>query len=195
MEELIRTIFEAFGIDPTVENINNAVISALVTAAFVIGGAVFSAIRVAYAFAMLKLQERRGPLTGDWTGFVFDENGNVTKRDRYRVYHRGGNVRVEGSREFPANQTGWNWHLDGVWRDRSIIGYYVSDDIKLNSMGVIYLRSDKSTKRLSGYYMSSRNIPVDGRSDVEVRANRYEWVRGIHLEPTSQSSVNTEATA
>ena len=96
-------------------------------------------------------QERRGLLTGKWTGMIFDpSSGNVIKEDVVVCRQRRNSVHADISRLKPEDQSKRRWGFIGRYHDGAVFGYFWSSDPMVYSFGTIFLRQTTAEK-FSGY--------------------------------------------
>src|SRR4051794_8807506 len=59
------------------------------------------------------LLRRKGLLCGTWRQQIYDERGNLVKRDTVRCHHRGDSVTGTITREEPSEQMRKKWRFQG----------------------------------------------------------------------------------
>jgi len=119
-----------------------SVISSIVGAAFV-----FLA-QFLYRF----INERYAPFTGLWENHIYNEKGEIIKRDLIKVKQRGEILHGVISRFEPEDQIHRQWKMIGRIRGQDFFAIFWSIDPGVYSYGSWYVRQ-RGDYHFEGYYL------------------------------------------
>src|ERR1700726_4778120 len=110
-----------------------------------------------------KLRESSGGYTGPWRQNIFDEQGNIVKRDQIDLRQRGELLYGTIKRVFPDEQAHRRWKCYGRIRGSDFFAIFWSMNVSVRSYGCWYVRQ-VSDNKFSGYYfrLSDQGAHVTG---------------------------------
>ena len=99
--------------------------------------------------------------SGKWIDEIYDENGNIVKKDEYTLKHHKRNNTITGTikRVYPVEQTHRVWKCSGVLSGEHLILSFWSEDV-IKSDGCIYaiLKEDFT---YDGYYLKAEDPDIN----------------------------------
>jgi hypothetical protein len=99
-----------------------------------------------------KVQEKTGGYSGVWEHQIFDNAGQVVKRDRMDLKQRGDRVFGSIERTFPSSLAHRRWRMEGRLRGKDFFATFWSLDQSVPSYGCWYLHQTGDDS-FCGYYL------------------------------------------
>ena len=127
-------------------------------AAGLVGALILAIVQWLYKY----IRERKSPYTGAWRGSIYDDEGQLVKRDIVRMRQYGDNIKGRISRTYPAELRHRKWSLNGKLRGRQMLGVFWSATQDIPSHGCWYL-TQIDDDHFTGYYLSlHRRLSEEG---------------------------------
>jgi hypothetical protein len=114
-----------------------------------VGAVLVFLVQKAYQYLM----EIRAPYTGTWYDSLYDEHGNVVKRDVLKIRQRGDTLTGNISRISPTEQQHRKWLFSGRLRSNNFFAIFWSTSHDVQSYGSWYL-TQVDDDHFTGYYLS-----------------------------------------
>lgn len=105
----------------------------------------------------IKLSEYRSGMTGTWEVSIYDEIGNIIKKDTMLIKHnrKTGEINGKEYREIPYEQRHREWEINGRMSGKIImIIAFATEEINSHACGCLRLIEDGF---FSGYYLKCNN--------------------------------------
>ena len=105
------------------------------------------------------LKSRHSELSGEWFQVIYDENGEVAKKDKVECRHLGTRLKGSIKRIEPPSENHKAWVFEGYFLDDLFFGTFQTSDRRHNpgSYGTLQLRKVifKGETTLEGFYVKS----------------------------------------
>ena len=119
------------------------------------------------------ISEKRGAFTGKWENHIYNENGEIIKRDSLNVKQRGDLIHGFIKRFQPEDQSHRKWKMIGRIRGKDFFAIFWSRDPSIISYGCWYVHQ-KSDFRFEGYYLKFHE-----KSKYRIKPIRLDFVRSL----------------
>jgi hypothetical protein len=118
-----------------------------------------------------RVRERKGGYTGIWEDQIFDDAGQIVKRDRHDLRQKGNEAFGYIERIFPDDQKHRKWHLYGRFRGSDFFAIFWATDPSVPSYGCWYVhQTDDDT--FSGYYLRLSDTDHKQVATIPIRLQR-----------------------
>lgn len=97
--------------------------------------------------------ENRAPFSGTWYEQIYDDEGNVVKKDTHYIRQRGDTLTGKIQRTYPPEQTHRRYLFNGRIRGRNYFAIFWSTSPDILSYGCWYMRQIDDDS-FDGYYLS-----------------------------------------
>ncbi|MFH2066482.1 MAG: hypothetical protein ABIK15_14880 [Pseudomonadota bacterium] len=120
------------------------------------------------------VREQNNPYTGKWENHIFDEDGNIIKRDILNVYQIGDELYGDIERVFPPNQIHRRWKMTGRLKGKDFFAIFWATDPTISSYGSWYVHQ-KDDFLFEGYYLK-----FDEKKKYGIKPIRLNFVKCTH---------------
>jgi len=125
-------------------------------------------------------QYRRGVLTGEWEQIIYNDAGDIKKKDLVILKHNHFTQKIIGKihREFPDKESKKEWVFEGIIRGNILFMLFWANDVSINpkSYGTIQL-NEINESNLTGFYIRATSDGKDGEMLNILHKTIIEWKR------------------
>lgn len=121
------------------------------------------------------LQSRRGSLTGTWEQLIYDDAGQVEKRDIVNCKHYGEEVSGIVRRRSPEADQYKEWRFRGKFRGVLFFGIFWTTDERRNPRSYGTYQLYRSGENLEGFYVRLRTDSSQARFSEVLKPITCEW--------------------